>query len=86
MEFWKLLTKWETISGNIYIPLYLCLWIWKDRDIKTILKELQFIDRDNLDEDSQTLLNIIDSLTGKYDKAPEGMKDEEEDAETENSL
>ena len=44
-------------------------------------------DRDSLeDEDSQTLLNIIDSLTGKYDKAPEGMKDEEENSETENSF
>lgn len=37
----------------------------KDQDIKTILKELKKIsgNPDELDEDSQTLLNIIDSLT-----------------------
>lgn len=51
----------------------------KDQDIKTILKELKKIsgNPDELDEDSQTLLNIIDSLTGKFDKAPEGMVEEE---------
>ena len=42
----------------------------KERDIKTILKELKNIssDSENLDEDTKTLLNIIDSLTGKYTK------------------
>ena len=40
----------------------------KERDIKSILKELKNIssDSDNIDEDTKTLLNIVDSLTGKY--------------------
>ena len=52
----------------------------KDQDIKTIIKELKKMsgNPDEMDDDSKTLLNIIDSLTGRFEKAPEGMVEEEE--------
>ena len=50
----------------------------KDQDLKTIMKELKKMggNRDEMDEDTRTLANIIDSLTGKFDKAPEGMEED----------
>ena len=53
----------------------------KDRDIKTILKELKNIssDSENLDEDTKTLLNIIDSLTGKYTQGVETDRNSDEE-------
>jgi len=52
----------------------------KERDIKSILKELKNIssDNENLDEDTKTLLNIIDSLTGKYSENADIDSDEDE--------
>jgi hypothetical protein len=91
-EIWNSDKLTDEMRNNIWKYLH-TLYIYayeyeKDEDIKTILKELKKLsNRDNLDEDSQTLLNIIDSLTGKYDKAPEGMKeDEEEETGTDNSF
>ena len=56
----------------------------KDQDIKTILRELKKMSGNpsELDDDSKTLLNIIDSLTGKFEKAPEGMEEEENTEES----
>ena len=56
-----------TYLHTLYIVAYETV---KERDIKIILKELKNIssDSENLDEDTKTLLNIIDSLTGKYIK------------------
>jgi len=51
----------------------------KDQDLKTIMQELRKMggNRESMDEDTRTLANIIDSLTGKFDKAPEGMEEED---------
>ena len=59
----------------------------KERDIKTILKELKNIssDSENLDEDTKTLLNIIDSLTGKYTDGVELDSDDEDEPSDESS-
>lgn len=42
----------------------------KDSDFKTIMKELKKMgsNKENLDEDTKTFMNIIDSLTDKYNK------------------
>ena len=53
----------------------------KDQDLKTIIQELKKMggSREDMDEDTRTLANIIDSLTGKFDKAPEGMEEDEKE-------
>lgn len=52
----------------------------KDQDLKTIMQELKKMggNRESMDEDTRTLANIIDSLTGKFDKAPEGMEEDKQ--------
>ena len=46
----------------------------KDSDFKTIMKELKKLgsNTENLDEDTKTFMNIIDSLTDKYNKEASG--------------
>ena len=52
----------------------------KQQDLKTILQELKKMggSREDMDDDTRTLANIIDSLTGKFEKAPEGMEEDKE--------
>ena len=82
-EIWNNEKLTEDTKENIWKYLH-TLYIFayesiKEDDIKSILKELKNIssDNENLDEDTKTLLNIIDSLTGKYSKGDYVDSDEE---------
>lgn len=61
----------------------------KDTDFKTIMKELKKLgsNTENLDEDTKTFMNIIDSLTDKYNKEASGeTTDDIEENDNENGL
>ena len=71
-EIWNSELLTEENKENIWKYLH-TLYIFayesiKERDIKIILKELKnlSVDRENIDDETKTLLNIVDTLTGKF--------------------
>lgn len=57
----------------------------KDSDLKDLLKNIKKLsgNREELDEESQILADILDSLSGKFSKVKEGEEDKLEDSDEE---
>jgi len=68
---------WKYIH-TLYIYAYEYI---KDQDFKSIMKEIKKLgsNRESVDEETRTFMNIIDSLTEKYTKKQPGVVDDEDE-------
>lgn len=66
---------------TMYIFAYECI---KDKDVKSVIKQLKKMSSSgkDLDNDTKTLLNIVDSLTGKFSKDDGSDIEDENDSST----
>ena len=64
---------------TMYIFAYECI---KDKDVKSVIKQLKKMSSSgkDLDNDTKTLLNIVDSLTGKFSKDDGSNVEDENDS------
>lgn len=79
----------DSIKANIWKylqTLYIYAYEYiKQIDLKTEIKKLKTETENNIDADTRTLLNIIDSLTNKFSKNADGNSDDENDENNEDN-